>query len=304
MSLTQAHADFRASLLEAGILVPTGVEGLYGRSGLFEDVVEALDRVIVEVGADQHSERFRFAPVVPTPVFEKTDYLRSFPNLTGAISTFTGGDREHAELLAIHAEGGDWSRKLEPAGSMLVAATCHPVYPMMTGTLPDGGRRIDLFGYCFRHEPSIDPARMQAFRQHEYVYVGTPDGARAHREMWVERAYDLLSSLDLTVVAEAANDPFFGRAGRMLAMNQREESLKTELVVRLYGDLGDGTAVASSNCHLDHFGVNFDIKTADGEVANSACVGFGIERIVLALFANHGLDPAGWPAKTRQRLWP
>jgi seryl-tRNA synthetase len=304
MSLSEAHARFRADLIDAGILVPTSIEGLYGRSGLFEDVVDALDRVIVEVGADQRAERFRFAPVVPTDVFEKTDYLKSFPNLTGAISTFNGGDREHAELLAVHARGEDWSRNLEPAGVMLVAATCHPLYPMLSGTVTEGGRRFDLLGYCFRHEPAVDPARMQAFRQHEYVFVGEPEAARAHRDLWVERGTELLTSLELEVVAEAANDPFFGRAGRMLAINQRDESLKTELVVRLYGGLGDGTAVASSNCHLDHFGHSFGINTADRQVAHSACVGFGIERIVLALFANHGLDPAAWPAGTRQRLWP
>jgi seryl-tRNA synthetase len=304
MSLVEAHTQFRSDLLDAGILVPTGVEGLYGRSGLFEDVVEGLDRLVVEAGADLNAERFRFAPVVPTPVFEKTDYLRSFPNLTGAISTFTGGDREHAELLAMHARGEDWSRNLESAGVMLVAATCHPIYPMLAGILPEGGRRIDVLGYCFRHEPSVDPARMQAFRQHEFVYIGDPQGARDHRDLWVERGLELLRSLDLEVFPEAANDPFFGRAGRILAANQREESLKTELVVRLYGELGDGTAVASSNCHLDHFGASFGISTADGEVAHSACVGFGIERIVLALFANHGLDVASWPVGARKRLWP
>ena len=44
------------------------------------------------------------------------------------------------------------------------------------------------------------------------------------------------------------------------------------------------TAVVSTNYHLDHFGVPFGIKTADGAVAHSACVGFGLERIALALF--------------------
>jgi hypothetical protein len=31
-------------------------------------------------------------------------------------------------------------------------------------------------------------------------------------------------------------------------------------------------------------------------------VAFGIDRLVVALFANHGLDPAGWPAVTRRAL--
>jgi hypothetical protein len=58
----------------------------------------------------------------------------------------------------------------------------------------------------------------------------------------------------------------------------------------------------SSNCHRDHFAVPFGIETADGAVAHSACVGFGIERVALALLRRHGLDPARWPAPVRDRL--
>ena len=62
------------------------------------------------------------------------------------------------------------------------------------------------------------------------------------------------------------------------------------------------TAITSSNYHLDHFGVAFDIRTADGEVAHSSCVGFGLERIALALFKTHGMDPEAWPREVRSVL--
>ena len=39
---------------------------------------------------------------------------------------------------------------------------------------------MDVFSYCFRHEPSVDPARMQMFRMREFVRIGEPaDGHRA-----------------------------------------------------------------------------------------------------------------------------
>ena len=41
----------------------------------------------------------------------------------------------------------------------------------------------------------------------------------------------------------------------------------------------------------DHFGINYDIRTNDGEVAHSACVGFGLERIALALLSIARLRP-------------
>ncbi|OZC62573.1 amino acid--[acyl-carrier-protein] ligase [Rhodococcus sp. 15-725-2-2b] len=300
--LDSARAAFRAELIDAGLLVPSSIPGLYGRSGEFEDIIEFVDARVTAAGVAEHGRqatRFRFAPVFPREAFERTDYIASFPNLTGAINTFEGDNKAHAELLAERSDGKDWDHFLQSAGTMLVSAACHPSYSMLTGTLPDEGTLMDIYGYCFRHEPAVDPARMQAFRMHEFVRVGTPDEAVAHRERWVPRGLQVLADLGLEAEAVIANDPFFGRAGRMLAANQRNENLKTELVVKLYGDLDEGTAVVSCNCHRDHFGHTFGIETVDGEPAHSACVGFGMERIALAMLRTHGLDRSGWPAALR-----
>ena len=112
----------------------------------------------------------------------------------------------------------------------------------------------------------------------------------------------LLRSVGLPVVADLANDPFFGRGGRMLALDQREQSLKFELVIPICSE-EKPTAVMSFNYHQDHFGTAFGLRSDAGETAHTACVGFGMERIALALFKTHGLDPQTWPASVRERLW-
>ncbi|PVY28180.1 amino acid--[acyl-carrier-protein] ligase [Williamsia muralis] len=303
--LDRERAAFRDALVSAGLLIPTGIDGLYGRGADFEQIIEAVDRLVLKAGAAAHGNRpvkMRFPPVFPRTTFEKTDYIASFPNLTGAISTFDGDNKAHRALLADREAGIDWDHHLASAGTMLVSAACHPSYATLTGTLPADEVLLDVYGYCFRHEPAIDPARMQAFRMHEFVRVGSAQSARDHRDLWIDRGLQVLADLGLTAHAEAANDPFFGRVGKMLAANQREENLKTELVVRLYGDLDGGTAVVSCNCHQDHFGETFGIITATGEVAHSACVGFGMERIALAMLRTFGLDISGWPAPIRAHL--
>lgn len=302
--LERARLGFQQELLAAELLVETGVPGLYGRGGAFEDIVDGIDRVVVASGPGKAATRFRFPPVFPRASFEHTDYIASFPHLTGAINTFAGSNVEHAELLAARARGEAWDGWLEPADTVLVSAACHPAYSRYSGTLREGGELLDVYGYCFRHEPAVDPARMQAFRMHEFVRIGTADDAAQHRDSWIERGLEVLESLGLDATAVPANDPFFGRAGRMLAANQRHENLKTELTVRLYGDLDEGTAVVSCNCHREHFGETFEIRTADGQVAHSACVGFGMERIALALLRTHGLDVDRWPITVRDRLFP
>ena len=53
---------------------------------------------------------------------------------------------------------------------------------------------------------------------------------------------------------------------------------------------------------MDHFGETFGIRTSGGEVAHSACVGFGLERVALALFKTHGLEIDAWPGHVRDVL--
>lgn len=297
------YASQRGALIDAGLLVPSGVDGLYGRGRSFEAVVTGLEAMIVAAGADQHAALVRYPPVEPRAVFERSGYLRSFPDLAGAICSFDGNDRDHAGLLADLDAGRDWTRALGPTDAVLCSAACHPLYPSLTGVLPAGGVRYDVYGWVFRHEPSLDPARMQAFRQYEYVYVGEAGEAVAHRDLWRDRAVDLLSGLGLDLTVEVANDPFFGRVGRLLKASQQEAALKYEVLART-SDADHLTAITSANCHEAHFGEAFAITAAGGTPAHSACVGFGVERITLALLWAHGVDPDAWPSRVRARLWP
>jgi seryl-tRNA synthetase len=144
---------------------------------------------------------------------------------------------------------------------------------------------------------------MQAFRVREFVRVGEPDRVVAWRDMWLDRGLGLLHALGLPARADTASDPFFGRGGRMLAVSQRELKLKFEILVPVISE-EHPTAVCSFNCHQDHFGKIFDIKTKSGQIAHTACLGFGMERLVMALFKTHGFVPREWPTAVRSLLWP
>lgn len=301
-ALDQSRAALRARLLEDRVLIDLGSPGLYGRTGVFEHVSAAVDAAAVRSMADLESSVLRFPPVEPLAAFERTDYIASFPDLAASISAFTGDDRAHRELLAARERGERWESFLEPADLMLTPAVCHPVYGLVTGTIPQQGLWFDIVGDSFRREPSLDPMRLQAFHMHEFVHIGTPDSAKAHRDGRIPAMRSLLEGFGLEIDVVPANDPFFGRVGKILARNQVEASLKYEFVTPVYGDAGEAIAIGSANLHEDHFGTSFAITTADGETAHSACVAFGLERVTIALFAAHGTDPASWPADVRRAL--
>ncbi len=295
-------ADFLDELVAAGILLPSGVDGVLGRSFLFEDVVERLDAMITREGADQDAEVIRLPPVLPRTTLEASGYLNGFPHLVGMVHCFCGDDRGHAAMLNRLGTGGDWTAGQTASDLALTPAACYPVYPLIArrGTLADRGHTVDVASYCFRREPSRDPTRLQMFRQREYVRFGTPDQVMSFRDAWMERGRTMTASLGLPLAVDLAHDPFFGRLGKLLAQNQREHRLKYELLVPI--NPGAPTACLSFNYHQDHFAEIWNLRTADGGLAHTACVGFGLERLALALLRHHGFDPSLWPADTRAAL--
>jgi seryl-tRNA synthetase len=302
---TPAQDAFLHDLLEAGLLIASGVPGVYGRGATFEQIRLGVDAAITTVAASDSPEVMRFPPMLPRRQLEDNGYLESFPHLAGTVFAFTGGEPEAAEQLERATRHEDWSKHQAMTDLVLTPAACYPIYPAVAarGPLAAGGLCVDAGGaYVYRHEPSGDPARLQIFHQREIVRLGEPETVTGWRDRWRDQAVILLRRLGLEAHAGVAADPFFGRSGRMLAASQRQQALKFEILVPIAGE--EPTAVASFNHHHDHFASVHGLAMDDGSVAHTACLGFGLERISLALLRAHGLDPADWPPAVRKELWP
>jgi seryl-tRNA synthetase len=302
---TAEEQEFLKQLIANGHILPSGEPGIYGRGMVFEDVRNHFDALVTRTGAADMPERPRFPPVIPKSTLEKAGYLKSFPHLCGAIFSFAGKETEAMTLVERASKGDDWSMHLSMTDVVLVPAACYPAYPAMAlrGPLPQGGVTLDLGGsYVFRNEPSGDPARLQMFHQREMVRIGTEEEVLAWRETWMARATNIFKQVGLEATLDVASDPFFGRGGKMLAKSQLAQGLKFEVLVPIASP--GPTAVSSFNYHQDHFGSAFGIQLHDGSVANSACLGFGLERITLALFRKHGMNISDWPSAIKAELWP
>jgi seryl-tRNA synthetase len=302
---TTSEHRFLQELVSHGHFLQSGEPGIYGRGTVFEEVRRRFDDVITRMSALDQPETPRFPPVIPKSTLEKAGYLNSFPQLCGVVYSFAGKNAAALDLAERANRGADWSMHLSMTDVVLVPAACYPAYPAiaMRGPLPRGGVTLDLGDcYVFRNEPSGDPARLQMFHQREMVRIGEAEEVLAWRKLWIARAEKIFEQSGVAATVAVASDPFFGRGGKLMANHQREQGLKFEVLVPIAS--AEPTAVASFNFHQDHFGTAFGIQLYDGRVANSACLGFGLERITLALFRTHGMDIRDWPKDVRSRLWP
>jgi len=291
-------------VLAAGILTASNAPGVYALGPVFERVVGACANLLTRFGTGDKPELLRFPPVMDQEILVKNGYFVGFPHLAGCIHSFVGDEEDHQRLIEkIYCDEpiGD---EFKSTSCVMPPAACYPLYPVVAarGAVAEAGALFDVESYCFRREPSDDPTRMQTFRMREYVRIGQASEVTSFRDQWLQRGRTIVATLGLAGEIAAANDPFFGSRGNALGANQLARGLKYEMLVAIKS-ADKPTACMSFNYHETHFAGIWDIRLSDGALAHTACVGFGMERLALALFATHGVDVSQWPREVREALW-
>ncbi len=195
------------------------------------------------------------------------------------------------------------------ADKCLNPAACFPCYPTLEGkVVEDEGPVFTWAGRVFRYESrnisGLD--RLWEFNVRELVFVGSEQFVVDSRERAFSLIIELAKTFDVGCSIETASDPFFATVSAAKTFWQRAQEVKYEIHLEVDPIKPGETrtiAAGSLNLHGNYFGDRFDIKTQDQQPAFSACVGLGLERWVLAIFAQHGFDPKRWPEKISKEIF-
>jgi seryl-tRNA synthetase len=229
-----------------------------------------------------HDIDYRSTGFIPRQDLVRSSYIDKFPQFVARITPELDED-----------DGGNL---------VTLPSACLSLYPMIAarGELPGDGLLTTVSAPCFRNEAGYGPERMRAFSMAEYVFFGEASQTDAFREDMIGRVQAWLQALELSGRLANASDPFFGRMGEILAERQRSANLKQELLL----PIAEGSEIAgfSFNDHKDFFCSRWDIRGANGDIAQSACVGVGLERLALAMLHRHGSTLDAWPAAFKSLL--
>lgn len=231
-------------------------------------------------------------------VLARAGYLQSFPQSVSFVSHFT------EDFDAIESFRASARELPEPAAltndAVLRPAVCLPIYRALENAkVPARGRTITTTGRAFRYESKnlAGMHRLWDFSMREIVFIGSEEHVEGERARMIDATRALVESWDLEARLVAATDPFFATVRASKALWQRARGRKYEVVA----DIGGlSIAVGSINFAGQLFAHAFAIHTEDDAPATTACVGFGLERLVLALFAQHGFDAKRWPDALRE----
>jgi seryl-tRNA synthetase len=203
--------------------------------------------------------------LIAPQVLERADYFKSFP------------------LAATRVEGG-------PHSGLLAPAVCYHCFAKLTEACLETPAAITCSGKCYRHENGATDTmgRLWEFTMREFVVIATPELVEEQRRTWIEKIRSFASSIGLEGEVRPATDPFFGTASRGRKLLQQLKQLKYEFSVDFFD--GSRHALASFNLHETFFTSRFAIRMAGGPQPYSGCIAFGLERWMLAILAQRGVE--------------
>ena len=85
MSLNDAYQHCQDELVTAGLLIRSGVPGLYGFNGVFEDVIERFEMAVTKRAKPLKAEVMRFPAIINRKHYLQTTHIENFPDLMGSV---------------------------------------------------------------------------------------------------------------------------------------------------------------------------------------------------------------------------
>lgn len=260
-----------ARLEAAGYLKAGTSVRLTGSASL---MLEGWRRLLRGTLASAYEEEVQTPAFIDRNTLVRSRYLAHFPQQV---------------LGATNVRAASAPRPLSPA-------VCLHFYPTLRGRrLGTAQRCVLVEGPVARYEAAAwrYPFRLASFRMAELVTVGTESGVERIGQSLKGRMSAAFGALGLHGSWRPASDPFFGPQGKGARAMQALSGSKEE-----YWPAVAPVAVASLNLHGETFGRAFEIRAAD-QVAHSACLAFGLERLTAASILLWGTQPAHWPPDLR-----
>lgn len=287
--------------------------GVVSLSGPALDLLNALDDAFArEYNRRFHATSHSYPAMIKASLLARCGYFEMHPNALSFVShlvndfdeieAFRQANSAATELKVTH------SGAFAPVHHCLNPAACFPCYEAFENQDIDAdGQVLTWKGRVFRYEShnTVGLDRLGEFNVRELVFIGTDDFVKKGRTDAMDLTIGLLDEWDLSGRIETATDPFFATVYAAKTFWQEAMDVKYEVCLDVEATPNGAPrsiAAGSMNLHGAFFGDRFNIRDHLGGNAYTGCVGWGLERWVLAVFSQHGLDIAHWPHALRTQI--
>ena len=280
---------------------------LFQFQGNFLKIFRGCNNYFYELAIKKFKAVDQENPVLwPIDLYKKINYLSEFPQqsllVTGLKQNFLNykkfsskyGKNKHYNKVKINNQFEEAKYGLQPA-------VCDNCYYALSNLKSYKNSVYTTYNKVFRNETSkfrsLD--RLLSFSVRDIMFVGDKQFVLEMRQKLINEIIKFIKITDLNCSIEVADDPFFiGDIDKKLF--QQSFQLKYE-VLALIPFLKKKIAIGSINFHMDTFGKAFNINNNNKKIF-SGCIGIGFERLLLALYSQHGNNIKKWPKKFIKKI--
>ena len=252
--------------VEASSASKTDLPGVFLLDSRMASTVETFDRIFCEFARSLNATFVQIPSLLTETHLQKAGYW----------------ERDNQQICSV-------VQRVSPSQerACLSPAACLPLYPVLGRT---GLKNRSVFtSRCdvFRWEGGVFPhadnplSRLWEYHVREIVFFGSERELQKVQSHYVMFLKWLGTRLNLACEISTASDTFFHPESVNLAIYQLIHATKLEFRIRFETS---ALAVSSFNFHAKHFTQAFHIEPGSDHL-NSACIGFGLERIAYAFAA-------------------
>lgn len=276
--------------------------GLFQFHGNFLKVFRSVNNYFYNLAIKKYNATDQENPVLwPVDLYRKIDYFSEFPHQILMVSGLKKNTKIYKKFSNAYSKNKNYAEikigsNFENSKFGLQPAVCDNCYYALKNINKFKNTVFTTYNKVFRNEfsekNSLD--RLISFSVRDIMFVGTKNFVKSTRDDLLNdlKKFFIRSGLNFSI--EIANDPFFiGKLNKNIF--QQSHELKYEILAKI-PFLKKSIAIGSINYHLDTFGRAFSIKNKN-QFIYSGCIGVGFERLILALYSQHGLNIKKWPSK-------
>jgi len=306
--------DVFEKLLRRGWVSKIG-DGHLSFSGPALNLFNYIDHCISTTYEEVFSPEDRHFPaMLPANVLAKAGYFDSHPNNV-SFATHLKNDfdviEDFRQKFGSRSDMHDLSiDSVATPHVCLNPAACLPSYFTLENTRLEANLVMSWLGRVFRHESKNVEGleRLWEYNVRELVFIGDAEFVLEKKQDSVETICGILDKLELDYRIVSSTDPFFATVSAIRKFYQKSMQAKFEVKLQINAasdsrSKGTEVAAGSINLHDSFFGERFNITSVSNEIATSACIGLGIERIMLACFSQHGVEPDRWPSELASNIF-
>lgn len=261
-----------------------------------------FDESFMKMISDLNPIMKSFPTLLPCKTINDTNYLTSSPQYVLFCSKVEES-LDKIELLQDKYDRKEVDDCLNYPEVVLSPSACFPLYEKLRHKKIDGNKIYTMLQNVFRNEGRFnwtELTRLQDYYVREIVMIGDHDFILETRKEILDKTIKFMNDLKIQYSVQVAADPFVVPRMRKYKLIQKFNEVKYEVKLNIMPN--DTISCASYNLHGTSFSGKFKFETNNIPVTESGCVGFGIERWIIAFLAQHGLDIDNWPIMVRDYI--